>query len=294
MPEVQTASRGTEARQRTGASKQDGGHWIARLIVIGAAIITIVPLIWMIFISLQKPRVIISMGWGAEFAVDNFAEIFDPRAVFGGQVINSILLVISATAITLVISALAGYSLSQLQWSNRVVVTVLSVSALLQVIPPMTLVPGLYATLTNYGLVNSLTGLILLNTVFNLPFATIMTKFYFDTIPGELRESAAIDGASEFGAFRTVMLPLAAPGIAAVAIFTAIQVWNEFLFGLVFTTGGSQAPITVGIAALIQPQEIKFGAMAAVGVVTAVPIILLAIVANRQIVAGLTGGAVKG
>ena len=100
---------------------------------------------------------------------------------------------------------------------------------------------------------------------------------------------------SAVGCRATGALPrLPLPGIAAVAIFTAIQVWNEFLFGLVFTSGGTSAPITVGIAALIQPQEIRFGAMAAVGTVTAVPIILLAIAANRQIVAGLTRGAVKG
>lgn len=281
-------------REPQKATPRTGGRWIASLIVVGAAIVIVVPLAWMVFISLQIPRAIISTGWDAEFAPNNFMEIFDPGARFGRQVLNSVILVTAATTITLVVSTLAAYSLSQLRWSKRIIVTVLGFSALLQVIPPMTLVPGLYATLSNYGLVDTLGGLILLNTVFNLPFATIMTKFYFDTIPGELRESAAIDGASDFGAFRRVMLPLAAPGIAAVAIFTAIQVWNEFLFGLVFTTGGSQAPITVGIAALIQPQEIRFGAMAAVGVVTAVPIILLAVVANRQIVAGLTGGAVKG
>ncbi|TDD71087.1 carbohydrate ABC transporter permease [Jiangella aurantiaca] len=248
----------------------------------------------MIMIAFQSPRAIIAPDWEFDFSLDNFAEIFDTDAVFGTQVVNSLVLVLAATALTLVISAFASYSLSQLHWSRRTVLVVLTLAGLLQVIPPMTLVPGLYVTLLNYDLVGTLGGLILLNTVFNLPFAVIMTKFYFDTIPGELRESASIDGAGELRVFRAVMLPLAAPGIAAVAIFTAIQVWNEFLFGLVFTAGGREAPITVGIAALIQPQEIKFGAMAAVGVVTAVPIVLLAVVANRQIVAGLTRGAVKG
>ncbi|TDE11222.1 carbohydrate ABC transporter permease [Jiangella asiatica] len=270
------------------------GRWIAGAILAGAGVVTVVPLIWMAIIALQRPRAIVSPDWEFEFSWDNFAEIFAPDAVFGTQVVNSLVLVVAATALTLVVSSFASYSLSQLRWSRRTVLAILTVAGLLQVIPPMTLVPGLYVTLLNYELVGTLGGLILLNTVFNLPFAVIMTKFYFDTIPGELRESASIDGAGELRVFRAVMLPLAAPGIAAVAIFTAIQVWNEFLFGLVFTAGGTEAPITVGIAALIQPQEIKFGAMAAVGVVTAVPIILMAIVANRQIVAGLTRGAVKG
>ncbi len=270
------------------------GAWLVRVVLVGAAVLTIVPVLWMVLIAFQRPRAIISPGWTFELTLQNFVTTFGPDSVYGRQVLNSVILVVSATALCLVIAVFAGYSLSQLSWSPRTVAVVLGGAALLQVIPPMTLVPGLFATLTSYGLMRSLLGLVLLNTVFNLPFATIMTKFYFDTVPSQLRESAAIDGASEVGAFRLVMLPLAAPGIAAVAIFTAIQVWNEFLFGLVFTTGGTESPITVGIATLIQPQEIKFAAMAAVGTVTAIPIIILAIVANRQIVAGLTGGAVKG
>lgn len=278
----------------TSSRQPFSGRMIAGLIIVAAAVLTIVPILWMVVIAFQQPRAIIAPGWNFEFALTNFGQIFDPDAIFRAQVINSLILVVAATTLTMAVAAFASYSLSQLQWSKHTVVLVLSASGLLQLIPPMTLVPGLYAVMTNVGLTNTLTGLVLLNLVFNLPFATIMMKFYFDTVPGELRESASVDGASEFRAFRSVMLPLAVPGLAAVGIFTAIQVWNEFLFGLVFTSGGRSAPITVGIAALIQPQEIKFGGMAAVGVVTAIPIILLALVANRQIVAGLTGGAVKG
>jgi multiple sugar transport system permease protein len=89
-------------------------------------------------------------------------------------------------------------------------------------------------------------------------------------------------------------LPLAAPGAAAVAIFVAIMSWNEFLFGLTMTTGGRTSPITVGIASLVQPYQITFGEMAALGTAVALPIIVLAIVANRWIVAAVTRGAVKG
>ncbi|NED99494.1 carbohydrate ABC transporter permease [Phytoactinopolyspora halotolerans] len=248
----------------------------------------------MILIAFQTPRRIIDPDWALEPSLYSFQELFTADAVYGQQVINSVLIVLGATLLCLVVGAFAGYSLSHLGWSKRTTMGFLAGAAMLQLIPPMTLIPGLYVVMSNYGLLGNVQGLILANTVFNLPFATIMMKFYFDTVPSELRESAAMDGASELKTFARVMTPLAAPGIAAVGIFTAIQVWNEFLMGLVFTTGGSEAPITVGIATLIQPQEIKFGPMAAVGVITAVPIILLVIVANRQIVAGLTRGAVKG
>lgn len=268
--------------------------WIVGVVLSGAIIATVLPILWLILVAFQSPRAIITPGWNFEFSLENFTSIFAPGQIYGLQVLNSVIIVVSATGIILVAGAFAAYSFSQLGWSSRTVAIVLSIAALLQVVPPMTLVPGLFVTLTNLNLTGSLTGLVLLNVVFNLPFAIIMIKFYFDTLPTELRESASIDGASEFVTFSKIMLPLAAPGIAAVAIFTAIQVWNEFLFGLLFTTGGDQSPITVGIATLIQPQEIKFGGMAAVGVVTGIPIIMMAIVANRQIVAGLTRGAVKG
>jgi multiple sugar transport system permease protein len=275
-------------------SSRGGGRFLVGVVLVGAAVAIVAPIVWMLVVAFQRPVAIITPGWSFEPSLANFRSVFSPGSVYGAQVVNSVVLVLTSTAAILVISCLAAYSLSKLRWSPKVVGLVLGTSALLQVIPPMTLVPGFFVLLQALGLNGNLVGLMLLDTVFNLPFGLILMKLYFDGLPDELRESAALDGASEFGTFRRIMLPLAAPGVASVAIFTAIQVWNEFLFGLVFTTGGTQAPITVGIATLIQPQEIKYGGMAAIGVVTAIPIILIAVVANRQIVSGLTQGAVKG
>lgn len=270
------------------------GRSIVTVLLLGAAAMVLMPIAWLVFMAFQSPRQIISPDLGVDFSLYNFSQVFAPDSVYGQEIVNSVILVVCATVLCLAAGSLAGYSLSHLRWPKPVTYTILGGAALLQLIPPMTLVPGLYVMMFNFHLLGSLAGLIVLNTVFNLPFAAILMKFYFDTLPSELRESAAIDGASESRTFLRVMLPLAAPGAGAVAIFIAIQVWNEFLFGLVFTSGGTESPITVGIATLIQPQAIQFGPMAAVGVITAVPIIVLAIIANRQIVAGLTQGAVKG
>ena len=284
----------TGDRSRVRSRKAAGTTWIARIVLVGAALATVVPIVWMVVVAFLQPRAIVAAGWEFDLSWENFSTVFSADQVYGRQVLNSVVLVVLATGICLVVGGLAAYSLSRLDWRPRTVVTVLAVAGLLQIVPPMALVPGLFTTLTQLGLNGTLAGLVLLNVLFNLPFTVIMLKFTFDSLPGELRESSALDGASEFGTFWRIMLPLAVPGVAAVGIFTAIQVWNEFLFGLVFTTGGETAPITVGIATLVQPQEILFGPMAAVGVVTGIPIILLAIVANRQIVSGLTRGAVKG
>lgn len=286
----------SQAATKVGSSKKskrdDAPRFLVWSILAGAMVMTVLPLIWMVFVAFQRGRAIISPGLAYEFTLANFAEILNPQLSFVPQIVNSVILVVTVTAICIGLSSMASYSLSQLNWSPKTVIAFIVGAAVLQLVPPMTLVPGLFVTLQLFGLTGSLSGLIILNVIFNLPFAILMLKFYFDSIPSELREAAYIDGASEFTTFIRIMLPLAGPGLAAVSIFIGIQVWNEFLFGLLFTQGGS-APITVGIAGLVQPQEIKWGAMAAAGTLTALPVILMAVVANRQIVAGLTRGAVK-
>jgi multiple sugar transport system permease protein len=289
MVESQVATK-TGARKKS--KRDDSPRFLVWTILAGAMFATLLPLIWMVLVAFQRGRAIISPGLVFDFTFANFAEILNPQLNFVAQIMNSVILVVAVTAICIGLSSMASYSLSQLSWSPKTVVAFIIGAAILQLVPPMTLVPGLFVTLQLFGLTGSLNGLIILNVIFNLPFAILMLKFYFDSIPSELREAAYVDGASEFTTFIRIMLPLAVPGLAAVSIFIGIQVWNEFLFGLLFTRGAS-APITVGIAGLVQPQEIKWGAMAAAGTLTAVPVILMAIVANRQIVAGLTRGAVK-
>jgi multiple sugar transport system permease protein len=208
-------------------------------------------------------------------------------------VTNSLIITFGTVFLTLAIGAGSGYSLSKLKPPKWATIPVFIMAAFLPIVPPVTLVPGIYVTLTNLNLLGSVTGLILINTVFNLPFAILMIKSYFDQIPEELREAALMDGASEKRTFFSVLLPLARPGLGAVSIYVAIMAWNEFLMGLIMTTGGDSAPLTVGIASLVQDYQITFGEMSAAGFAAAIPIILLTAVASRQIVAGLTAGAVK-
>jgi ABC-type glycerol-3-phosphate transport system permease component len=266
----------------------------AELTLAVATLLVLVPVAWMLVLSVQPQVDVVSPGWHFGFTAQNFRAVFDPDQPYLTQVVNSTVIVVGTVLLCLVAGSLAGYSLSRLSWSRRTTALLLGVTALITVIPPMALVPGLYLTLNTLGLLGSLLGLIVLNTVFNLPFATVLMKVYFDRVPHEVREAALVDGASESGTFLRVMLPLAGPGVAAVAIFVAIMSWNEFLFGLTMTSGGRTSPITVGIAALVQPYAIEFGQMAAIGTAVALPILVLALVANRRIVSAVTGGAVKG
>jgi ABC-type glycerol-3-phosphate transport system permease component len=257
-------------------------------------LVTLVPIAWTVLLAFLPNRAIVSRSWDFPFWVGNFATLLRPGEPFLAQLGNSVLIVLGTTALCLIIGSLSGYALSRLDPPRWLTVPALGLAALLPLVPPMTLVPGLYLTLGNLGLLGGAPGLILLNTVFNLPFATLLMKSYFDQVPEELREAALVDGASEVRIFFSVALPLVRPGLAAVGIFVSIMAWNEFLFGLTMTSGGTTAPLTVGIAALLQPYQVTWGQMAAIGVVAALPIIALAMVANRHIVAGLTAGAVKG
>lgn len=251
------------------------------------------PILWMLVLSVQPDRNIISPDWRFSFTTSNFADLLEPSRTFGAQFLNSVLIVLGTIALCLAAGSAAGYAMSRLYLPRAVLWPLLGVSAVLPLIPPMALVPGLYVTLNNLGLLGTVQGLILLNTVFNLPFAALLMRIYFDAVPASIREAAIVDGASELRTFLQIMLPLAKSGLAAVAVFVGIMAWNEFLMGLTMTSGGRTSPITVGIASLVQPYNVVWGQMAAAGTVAAAPIICLAIIANRQIVSGLTGGAVK-
>ena len=267
---------------------------IAELVLVAAIATTIVPILWMVALSFQPLKNIIGADINLGFSLSNYTDLLAPGNPLLAQLGNSLTIVVGTVLLCLVFGSLAGYALSQLVIPRMVLLPLLALTAFIPLIPPMVLVPGLYATMSSFGLIGGTFGLVILNTVFQLPFAALLMKVYFDGLPPALREAALIDGASEATAFRSVMLPLVKPGLASVATFTGIMAWNEFLFGLTMTSGGVTAPLTVGIASLVQPFEVAWGQMAAAGTLAAIPIIIITIIANRYIVAGLTAGAVKG
>jgi multiple sugar transport system permease protein len=263
-------------------------------IVVGAAlVVAVIPVLWTLVLAFMPNRAIISSDWQFDFWLGNFEKVLSDGVLIA-QILNSVVIVIGAVAICLAFGSLAGYALSRLSPPRWLAIPALIVAAFIPLIPPMTLAPGLYILLSDIGLLGSVGGLVLVNAMLNLPFATLLMSSYFSGIPNELRESALVDGASEWRTFRSIMVPLVKPGLAAVGIFTAILTWNEFMMGLTLTTGGRTAPVTVGIAGLLQPYAVTWGELAAAGTIAAVPIIFMAIFVNRQIVSGLTSGAVKG
>lgn len=279
-------------RSRTRSAPRRGP--LAVEIALGAlAVVAIVPILWTLMLAFLPNRAIVSSSWDFPFWLGNFAALFRDDT-FLRQLGNSVLLVVGAVTISLVIGSLAGYALAKLSPPRWLVLPALLVAAFIPLIPPITLVPGLYLLLNELGVLGTVWGLIIVNAFFNMPFAVLMLTQYFSSIPDELREAAMVDGASPWRSFVAVMLPLVRPGLAATGIYVGIMTWNEFLMGLTLTSGGSTAPLTVGIAGLLQPYAVTWGELSAAGTVAAIPIIVLAVFANRHIVAGLTTGAVKG
>lgn len=263
------------------------------IVVALALVIAVIPVLWTLLLAFMPNRAIISSGWQFDFWLGNFDTVLSD-GVFVSQIFNSVVIVIGAVSICLAFGSLAGYALSRLHPPRWLTIPAFIMAAFVPLVPPMTLAPGLYILLSDIGLLGTVAGLVLVNALLNLPFATLLMASYFSGIPEELREASLMDGATEWRTFRSIMVPLVKPGFAAVGIFTGILTWNEFMMGLTLTTGGRTAPVTVGIAGLFQPYAVTWGELAAAGAIAAVPIIIMAIFANRQIVAGLTSGAVKG
>jgi multiple sugar transport system permease protein len=161
-------------------------------------------------------------------------------------------------------------------------------------LPPIVTIVPLFLMLREVRMINSLFGLAIVYTAFNLPFVVWMMRGFFDETPRELEEAAMLDGESRMGALLRVVLPVVRPGLAATAVFCLIVSWNEFLFALILSQTESAMTLPVGIAARVTQYEIHWGAMSAAGVLATFPVLIFATAAQRYLVRGLSLGAVKG
>ena len=163
-----------------------------------------------------------------------------------------------------------------------------------QVVPEALILVPLYAMFIAFGLLNSLTGLILANVGFSLPVACFVLKGAMDAVPYEIEESAVIDNCPRLSVLTMIILPLIMPSIAAAAVVAFFAGWNEFLFASTFLMDGSQWPASVGLASFIGQYETPMSAVLGSALVFSLPAIVFFLLIQRRIVAGLTAGAVKG
>ncbi len=231
------------------------------------------------------------------FTLDHFRDLLSARGghgelLFLRHTINSVVVSLATTVVGVVLSCTAAYALSRFRFPGRK--AGLTAFLVVQMFPATLLLLPLYVILDKLGLLNSLTGLVLVYSTTAIPFCVWTLKGYFDTLPRELEEAARIDGASQWMIFRKIILPLTRPGIAVTALFSFMTAWNEFIMASTFMTDESKYTLPVLIQSSVGQFSADWGLFAAGAIVTSVPVMIAFYVLQKYLVGGLTAGAVKG
>lgn len=216
------------------------------------------------------------------------------QANFGRNLLNSLVVAGGATLLSLFLGVLAAYALGRLPFPPRNAVLYLVLA--MTMFPQISVLGGLFMLLRQAGLFNTHMGLILSYLLFTLPFTVWVLVGYFKGLPRELEEAAYVDGATPLQTLVRIMLPLTGPGLVTTGLLAFIAAWNEYLFALTFTVGDKVKTVPPAIASFggATPFEIPWGSIMAASVVVTVPLVVLVLVFQQRIVAGLTAGAVKG
>jgi multiple sugar transport system permease protein len=225
--------------------------------------------------------------------LDNYSSIFKDEA-FTMALRNSAIVAGGVTILSLTIGSFAGYALARLHLPFKFLILAILLS--ISTFPPIAIAAPIFEIWTEIGLYNTYPGLILPSLAFGLPLTVYILASFFRDIPRELEEAALIDGATRFQAFRKIVVPLGAPGLVTAGLLVFIFAWNEFLFAITLTSTPDRRPVPAAIAFFTGSSqfEIPLGTISAASVVVTIPLIVLVLIFQRRIVAGLTAGAVKG
>jgi len=270
------------------------GIGVRLLILFPIMVFVLFPFYWVIITSFKTTPQIsqrTSIFWPSPATLEQYRSL-----IFESQFLtwlgNSVFVAAVSTIISIAVAALAAYALSRLKFLGA---GLLTTAILITYLLPGTLIfIPLYQTLSDLGLVNSYGALVTTYPTFLVPFATWVLIGYFRSIPVELEEAAMIDGASRLYAFLRITLPLAAPALLSVALFAFTNAWNEFLFAFVFITSESLRTLPIGLQSMVVGDILPWGELMAASLLTAIPVAILYLYAQRFLVGGLTVGAVKG
>jgi multiple sugar transport system permease protein len=268
--------------------------WLLWIAVVLIMIFCLFPFYWLINTSLKTGG---DLSTGSIYPphpnLDNYSSIFR-NSDFTHALRSSAIISFATTTIALVIGSFAAYALARLRFPMKFLL--LAVILSITTFPPIAIAAPVFKLWTDLGLYNTYLGLILPDLTFTLPLTIYILTSFFRDIPRELEEAALVDGATYFQSFRKVVLPLAAPGLVTAGLLAFIFVWNEFLFAITLTSSASVRPVPAAIAFFTGSSqfEIPLGTISAASVVVTVPLIVLVLIFQKRIVAGLTAGAVKG
>lgn len=267
--------------------------FFAYIILTGWAVVSLFPLYWMVSTALKPPTIVMSLPpeWiPTDISLNNFYEAFANSPV-RRWTFNSLLMAVSVTLFQLIFASMAGYGFAKKRFPGREIVFWAYVSSMM--IPGFALIIPLFTLMTNFGLVNTYTGLIAPGL--SAPFGVFLMRQFIQTLPSELIEAATIDGCSEIGVFTNIILPLSKPGLAVLGIFVFIGQWNAFLWPLIVVNSADMMTLTVGFALLANRElRVNYGAMMAAGTYMALFQIFVFFAGQRYFVRGITVGSIKG
>jgi multiple sugar transport system permease protein len=262
------------------------------LLLTSLALVFFFPILWSVLGSFKSPRDIIAIPpkFIFEPTLDNYLNLEVSSIPIFGAFLNSVVISVTSTALALALSALAGYSLGRLRLKGR---NAISTAILVtRMIPPIVLIIPIFLFYSASGMLDTLVGLIVPYTALNIPLATLLLMSFFETLPRELDEAAAVDGCGVFRSFWSITLPLAAPGLVAAAIFSFALAWNDFMLALPLTSRRA-IPMTI-VASMVRTEEgVLWGKLNVIVVIMIVPMALLTLIAQRRLVSGLVAGSVK-
>ena len=265
--------------------------WLA---VAAIMIFCLFPFYWLINTSLKTGS---NLNSAAIFppspSLDNYKSIFEDSN-FTKALRNSIIIASLTTILALIVGSFAGYALARLRFRFKFLLLAIILS--ITTFPPIAIAAPLFKLWTDIGIYDTLLGLVPPFLAFTLPLTVYILTSFFREIPKELEEAALVDGATRFQAFRKVVVPLSAPGLVTAGLLSFVWAWNEFLLAITLTSSPDARPVPPALAFFTGSQkfEVPLGTITAATVVITVPLVILVLVFQRRIVAGLTAGAVKG
>lgn len=266
--------------------------WLCTLAAAAALVLVLFPVYAIIVGSFESTNTLFSgtFYWLPHAAtLDNYSTVIHAQSA---NVVTSLVVGLGTALLALVVAVPAAYALSK----YRLRVTVILVSSLLvaQIVPSIVLATSLFIVFHRINLVNSYPGLIIADGTYAVPFAILVLRAFFFSLPNELLYAARVDGATEWQTFRMIVIPLARSAVVTVAVFAFLAGWGDFIFALTILNGSGIEPITLGIYTYLGNYSTDWGAVMAAGVFAMVPAAILLVVAQRYIASGLTAGSVKG
>ena len=274
-------------------------QWPVHFLLVPVTVLTLYPVLWVLKMALSPAQAfaLSANPFPTTWSLQNFAEVLTARDsvghyLFARQLVNSVVVAALVTAIGLVLSTTAAWSLSRYRFPGRE--ATLRGFLLTQMFPGVVTSIPLYVLLDHLGLLNHLMGLVLVYATTSIPFCTFMLKAYFDTLPRELEEAVLLDGGTRWDAFFRVALPLSRPALAVTALFAFLASWNEFILAATFMTDPVSFTLPVQLHRYVGDYSTEWGHFAAGAILVSLPVMALFLALERHLIGGLTDGAVKG